>query len=280
MILFLEAGGLGNQLFQYIGLKKKFPNERLIFLGRQKIHKQFNNIDAKFLNTEKVYQFFFYSLKNLIIFFIKIRLLGVVYEDTVSKNYKISIKKGLFWWILICHNIYFQHKDIIEKIENAPNLKDKIKQKGLDWLEEKKINIKDNKIIFIHIRRGDYLYWPSKEFPGALDINWYKKSINLMEKKFSNPIFILMGDDKQYLYDCFEESDSFFISKNSAEIDLSIMSFCCGGILSASSFAWWGAFYAKSNNNGHFIAPNYWLGHRKKQWFPENFNTSWISYIE
>ena len=163
MILFVGDGGLGNQLLQYVGLKKQFPKEKLFFVGYKIINKIFNNIDAKFINMKK--NFFFYSLKYLIIFLIKIRLLGVVYEDTVSKNYKISIKRGLFWWILVCHNIYFQHKDIIEKIENPPTLKDKIRQKGLDWLKEKKINLKDNKIIFIHIRRGDYLYWPSKEFP-------------------------------------------------------------------------------------------------------------------
>lgn len=281
MILILEAGGLGNQLFQYNGLKKYFPNEKLIFLGRQNIHQLFEDIDGKFYNT-KNYMFFFYLLKYLIVFLIKIRLLGLVYEDTANKNFTISIKKGLFWWIVVCHNIYFQHKDIIEKIDSSPILKSEIVKKGFQWFEREKINIQKHKIVFIHIRRGDYLHWPSKEFPAVLSINWYKRAMNLIKTKIHNPIFVLMGDDHQYLYDFFKESNSIIISDNKAEIDLSIMSLCNAGILSPSSFGWWGAFFAKTHDkdNNYFIAPNYWVGHKKKEWFPENFYTRWITYSE
>jgi hypothetical protein len=281
MILFLEAGALGNQLFQYVGLKKYFPKEKLIFLGHQNIHLLFKNIDGNFVNMKK-YMFFFYLLKYLIIFFIRIRLLGVVYEDATNKNFKISIKKGLFWWIKICHNIYFQHSDLIEQIDNPPILKSKMIKKGFEWFEKKKIDLKKNKIVFVHIRRTDYLYWPSKEFPGVININWYKRVMGLIKKKIQNPIFVLMGDDQQYIRNFFKENNSIIISDNKAEIDLSIMSLCNAGILSASSFAWWGAFFAKTRNenSSYFIAPNYWLGHRKKKWFPDNFYTKWITYFD
>ena len=188
----------------------------------------------------------------------------------------------MFWWIIVCHNIYFQHKDIIEQINYPPILKSEIIKKGYEWLEKKKINIQKNKVVFMHIRRGDYLHWPSKEFPGALDINWYKRAMSLVKTKLQNPIFILMGDDQQYLHDFFDENESIIISDNKAEIDLSIMSLCNAGILSASSFVWWGAFFANSYNkdNSYFIAPNYWLGHRMKRWFPKNFYVQWINYFE
>jgi hypothetical protein len=54
---------------------------------------------------------------------------------------------------------------------------------------------------------------------------------------------------------------------------MSIMSFCCAGILSASSFAWWGAFFAKTHDkdNSYFIAPNYWLDIEKKSGFQKIF---------
>lgn len=90
-----------------------------------------------------------------------------------------------------------------------------------------------------------------------------------------------MSDDKYYLKKIFKESSSVFISYNKPEIDLSIMSFCNAGILSPSSFSWWGAFYAKirNQNNNYFIAPKYWIGHRIYTWIPENFYTKWITYI-
>ena len=91
-----------------------------------------------------------------------------------------------------------------------------------------------------------------------------------------------MRDDSYYLHDVFKESKNLIISKNSYEVYLIIMSYCLHGILSASSFAWWGAFYARSKHkqNTTFLAPKYWASHRKKKWHPANFQTDWITYIE
>ena len=84
------------------------------------------------------------------------------------------------------------------------------------------------------------------------------------------PIFVIMGDDTLYLQSVFKESKNLIISNNLPEIDLSIMSFCSHGILSPSTFAWWGAFYARSKHklNTTFLAPKYWCGHRKKNGIP------------
>ena len=91
-----------------------------------------------------------------------------------------------------------------------------------------------------------------------------------------------MSDDQYYVKDFFKESDKILISLNEPEIDLSIMSFCSSGIMSASSFAWWGAYYAKilSSKKKIFIAPKYWGGYRYKKWWPKNFQTRWITYYE
>lgn len=137
-------------------------------------------------------------------------------------------------------------------------------------------------IVFVHFRRGDYLQYPSKEFPAVLDISWYERTMKLMKKNLSNPIFILMSEDQHYLKNIFRNSRSIVISNNKLEIDLSIMSLCSAGILSPSSFSWWGAFYAKifNKSNNFFIAPKYWIGHRIKKWKPENFYAQWIKYVD
>ncbi|MDC1043991.1 alpha-1,2-fucosyltransferase [Candidatus Pelagibacter ubique] len=281
MILLIENSRLGNKLFQYVGLKKYFPKEKIMFLGRENIKLLFDNVDFNFVNLEKINFSLFHVLKHIIIFLIKVRLFGVMYENTSKKDFEIEIKKGLCWWIFVSHNNFFQHSDIIEHIYNPPILKPEILKKGINWLKEKKIDYINNKIVFVHIRRGDYLKWPSKSFPAALSIDWYKKSINFIKKKINNPIFIFMSDDQQYLYDFFKETDTLFISDNHPEIDLSIMSLCSSGVLSSSSFAWWGAFFARTNNveNNYFLAPKYWIGHKTKKWFPENFSSKWIYYI-
>jgi hypothetical protein len=105
-----------------------------------------------------------------------------------------------------------------------------------------------------------------------------------MRKKVNKPIFIVMGDDHHYIHDFFKESNSLFISDNSVEIDLSIMSMCTHGILSASTLAWWGAFFAKTRKknvfHSYFIAPKFWIGHRFKKWYPQGFISDWITYLK
>jgi len=92
-----------------------------------------------------------------------------------------------------------------------------------------------------------------------------------------------MGDDDFYLREVFKESKNLIISNNLPEIDLSIMSLCSYGILSPSSFAWWGAFFAKIHNKkcNYFLAPKYWIGHRSKKWIPKkNLLSKWIIYVD
>ena len=53
MILHIEDGRIGNQLFQYVGLKKYFPKENLLFLGSENFQKLFKNIDGYFYLIKK-----------------------------------------------------------------------------------------------------------------------------------------------------------------------------------------------------------------------------------
>ena len=163
-----------------------------------------------------------------------------------------------------------------------PKLKHDLEESALSWLSTTRLALESKSLVFVHVRRGDYLEWPSRELPAVLNSNWYKQAIKRMQEKIENPVFVLMGDDQFYLRNNFEESKKIVISDNSPEIDLAIMSFCHSGILSASTFAWWGAFYARSKQKQKsiFLAPMYWCGHQSKKWFPTNFRTDWITYIE
>ena len=281
MILHVENGRIGNLLFQYVGLKKYFPKHKLIFIGYVYLQEFFDNVDAKFFIIKNVNKFFFHILKLTFIFLTTIRFLGVIFENANSKSYKINIKRGLLWWILVSYKNTFQHKDVIKQINNPPVLKSIIIKKGLNWLEKNIIDFKRRMIVFVHFRRSDYLQFPSKELPAVLDISWYERTMKLMKRNLDNPIFILMSEDQNYLKNIFRNSSSIVISNNKPEIDLSIMSLCSSGILSPSSFSWWGAFYAKISNinNNYFIAPKYWIGHRSKKWLPKKFQTKWITYI-
>ncbi len=283
MIIFFEDGRTANQLFQYIGLKKYFPNEKLIFFGCKELFKYFREIDVIFLNKNKVMKHLLHIFLRIIFFLLAdCRILGSIREcDEPFKKFNLIIKKGFFYNIFVARDIYFQHKDIIDNINKPPLLNESSKNKALKWLHNKKINFDKKNLVFVHVRQGDYKNWPSKKFPAILNFDWYKRSMLLIENKINNPVFIIMGDDHNYINNYFIETETLLISNNDLEVDLYLMSMCSSGVLSPSSFSWWGGFYAryKSKHNGIFIAPNYWGGHRMKKWFPPNFKVNWITYI-
>jgi len=281
IIVHLENGRLGNQIIQYVGLKKYFPKNKLIFLGCENLQKSIQNIDAHFINKKKINFWIKWSILEIILnFLVKIRVLGSIKENNISSRYKTIINRGLIWWIFLPVG-WFQHKDVLNEIAPTLKIKRNLISKAKSWFKQKGVNLKKKKIIFVHIRRNDYLNWPSKEYPAVSNLNWFKKAMSLVKKRINNPVFVLLGDDQHYIKDVFNESRNLLISDNSEEIDLAIMSLCSSGILSASSFSFSGALFARTKKkSNHFIAPKYWAGHKLKKWHPKNFKFDWINYIE
>jgi len=283
VIIFFENGRLSNQLFQYCGLRHYFPRHKLVFLGCEDLQKHFESVNARFfLRNTLSRRFSFRLLMQVVFFLVAARLLGRITEEADGEVFKLSVRKGLFWNVYVPKGVFFQHRDVVDQIRSEPNLKPDLLNVALDWLKKKGIDPDSSSPVFVHIRRCDYLDWPSREFPAVLDLAWYQRAMMTMQKKNKNAVFILIGDDQFYLRDVFEESDGLLISDNPQEIDMAVMSLCHSGILSASTFAWWGAFYARSNKkvDGTFLAPKYWVGHRTKKWFPPNFCFNWIVYLE
>jgi hypothetical protein len=301
MIIFFEEGKLGNQLFQYCGLKKYFPNDNLIFFGCKDLKELFSGVFVNFFLANKynvIYskndeskspasfeKFTFKLLKKTIFFLVRIKVLGkITHSDSNSNKFNINISRGFFSKLNVAYSIFFQHSDFINNVTAYPILKKKLLKQAKNWLKKKNIILYKQRLVFVHIRRSDYLFWPSSKFPAFLELTWYKRAMLKISKKIYKPIFVIMSDDLLYIQKEFKESDSLIISNNKAAVDLAIMQMCSHGILSPSTFAWWGGFFSRSKkidkNNLHFIAPKFWVGHRIKKWFPKNFYTNWISYLK
>ena len=67
------------------------------------------------------------------------------------------------------------------------------------------------------------------------------------------------------------------ISFQSAEKDLALMSLCSGGVLSNSTFAWWGAFFGQ--NKLGYVAPRYWSGWASEIWNPSRIQSFFMTHI-
>jgi hypothetical protein len=283
MILFFEHGRLGNQLFQYCGLRQYFPKEKLVFLGCEDLEDNFESVNVRFISKNALSRWIPIGLLRRIVFsLVSVGFFGLITEDKSSDVFKLKVRRGLFFKFFVAKDVFFQHRDVVGQLHCTPHLKCHLYIAAKNWLHKKQTCSESNSLVFVHVRRGDYVNWPSSRFPAVLSLDWYNRTMKLISQKIDNPVFVLMGDDLYYLRDVFNESENLIISDNTSEVDFAIMSLCHSGILSASSFAWWGAYFSRSKNkcNTNFLAPMYWGGHRSKLWHPVGFYTEWITYIE
>jgi hypothetical protein len=279
MIIFLKNGRLGNQYIQAAGLDFFFPNEKVILINFKELVETFDVNQNTRIKNLKINKYVFILLHFLLQIMVVLKLFGRITEINKCDTFEIVRKKGIFYNLSLAEDIFFQHKDLLNNFKSKLTLKVTHIDKARNWLFENIIDLGNTILIFIHIRRGDYLFVPSKANPAAVDVSWVKEYMEYFNSKFTNARFILMGDDLEYLTNAFEKMDTLTISKNDESVDLALMSFCKYGIMSPSSFALVGAHIAKTNYlDTQFVAPKYWMGHSVGSWIPSGIETNWIDY--
>jgi hypothetical protein len=287
MIFFFECGRLGNQLFQHHGIRNYFPNHRIVYFGFESLASTVEPIDATIvhrrdlLDSNRLYRLIRYLLTNLA----KWRIIGRISEGQHVDSHTVDVRNGLIPKIYFFEPAYFQHKNLL----NEPpifKLKADMASEALEWLNRKGLDPNIHEFVFVHVRRGDYIRWPSSHAPAVLELDWYRRAIDQARKAIEKPIFIILTDDPFYVRDVFEESDDMVFSDNTPTVDLAIMGMCRHGILSSSSFALCGAWMSRTRIAPYrdtaqlYIAPKYWIGRRTKEWFPEGIDAPWITFVD
>jgi hypothetical protein len=149
---------------------------------------------------------------------------------------------------------YFEHcKDLVRyHLEPKSSVVENLKEKYGSFLSDS---------CSVHIRRGDYLI-QQNSFP-VLDLDYYIKSIKLVESKCKVEKFIVFSDDIDW---CKKNlTGNFHFVEGLLDIeDMFLMSMCSHHIIANSSFSWWGAWLG---NNPHkvVVAPSIWFGPGLKQ---------------
>ena len=77
---------------------------------------------------------------------------------------------------------------------------------------------------------------------------------SVINSKINDPFFIFLSDDYWYIKDIFSHLTNSYISQGTALEDFALMSLCQAGILSASTFSWWGSYFAKKSCSENVIA--------------------------
>ena len=126
----------------------------------------------------------------------------------------------------------------------------------------------DQKTCFVHIRRGDYLHWPSISEPAALPDSWFSGAMKDVEKAFPGVKFLILSDEPSHCQKVFGHRANCTVMSLDEASTLLLMSTCDAGILSPSTFSFWGALLASQKDGKRFIAPEFWLGWRGDSWYP------------
>lgn len=282
MIIFFENGRVGNQLFQYCALRKLQKNGALYLVGMKSLKSMFDSVDsAGATSLEKIFERLISLMGIKVVgggLAKRLRLIGFIKAQSGLPEPKIVLKKGLFRNVFFCDTSFFQSEEsvgesIAGKLQLKPQLLMQATNVFMTFPKDR------TETFFVHIRRGDYICWPSKDAPAVLPSKWYLKQMDQIRSEYVRPFFVVVSDDGPYVDEMFASYDDVYISHESEEVDFALMSLCDGGgILSASSFSWWAAYFARRNGARHFIAPQYWAGHRQGDWVPINIKTSWLTY--
>jgi hypothetical protein len=283
MILFFKNGGLGNQILQYSGLQHKFPNQKIILFGFDTLEETLTGINAKVIG---------YASNNLILIGVlnrfcgllcRLRLISYAIETVFEGAVKIQVQHGLIRRVIFVKSCFFQDAIADKVIPDSLALKAKLMEAAnvdLSALVGQKI--KSYKV-FVHIRRGDYVSFPTKESPAVIPLRWYLENMDYFRNTIRNPIFVVCTDDIPYAEEAFSGIGDVFIFRGNVSLDFTVMSQCDSGILSASSFSWCAAFFSNrsrdNENLREYRAPEFWLGHKRDKWIPIRFKHNWLEYI-
>ena len=282
MIIFCERGRLGNQLFQYSYLRDLYQGEELLLVGLDELSDFVERVDGRTIASASLPAWLPVGRLDLALRALsKLRIIGLVSESSSQDSYKVTRRRGLFRSFFLASEVYFQHRDMTDKLAGNFKIKESNLTEAQKWLRAESISHTGQNLVFVHVRRGDYFSWPSKEHPAILELEWYGNAMDMIRSSVEDPTFLVLTDDRDYCTRAFRGQADVYISPNSSTVDLAIMSLCNSGILSASTFSWWGAKLSKGNDEprGTYLAPKYWAGHDRGELYPPGFESSWITYI-
>jgi len=157
---------------------------------------------------------------------------------------------------------YWQYPDFFVDRRNELLKTFAFVKKDLDYRTKKIINeIKNNKSVSIHIRRGDYLWSRNVEQRGGICTKmYYENAVRHIEDKLGDCKFYVFTDDPNWAKSEFCEKKYKIIDWNIGEksyIDMYLMSLCKHNIIANSSFSWWGA-WLNENPDKIVVCPTKW----------------------
>jgi len=156
-----------------------------------------------------------------------------------------------------------------------------------EWLVQSKVDLASlgidvENFAFLHFRKGDYSSFDVGGFNPVLPPEYFRDAIEVLRRGFPDLQLVVLSDDMGAAAELLERDSNLTFFPFGGLSSFGVMVLARHGILSASTFSWWGARLAHDRNGGGtFIAPLYWMGFRTKTWFPsEDIRSDFLTYVE
>ena len=259
-IVYLK-GGFGNQLFQLSFANYLRSNGVNVKINLEFFRNLGDNTPRELILPLSFFDFksqnyFSKKIFDVNIFLANSSLINKLQLDSIFENFrftkddeglsKISSKTGYFdgYWKSMKY-IDFSSEFIFDSISKNENI-----NKGLNGSSE---------LAMVHVRRGDFV-----DNGWDLDINYYEKSLNGLDKKIKFDIFT---DDPKWVKSkkIFKNAENIYSKNNQLDnekidtiLTFSEMLKYKHFIVGNSSFAFWAA-YLKSDINSYVTVPDPWF---------------------
>jgi hypothetical protein len=258
MIVVRLVGRLGNQLFQYA-----FAMSEQKRLGIRAV------IDDRSMG-DRVSQYFrvrgiFRSriLKKIVF---RLNKFPTVYQDgaeDIASFFKDRIRNSINYYA------YFQSEDYFAGIRNKLWDRFRIRKSFRDAFEEKYGALyKNNKILAIHCRFGDYKDYHREELGGTnfvLPESYYENALDRIPD-LDDYLVVMVTDDPQACNDRTPRLKNKLLINDSEIMDFMLLMNADKLIIANSTFSWWAAYL--NPKDPEIFAPEYWLGFKVNREFP------------
>ena len=269
-----EHGRLGNQVLQYVLLRHWFPTAQLVFLGFEDLGRCFVVNDARFSPYTEHYIWGIHRKIQVLRLLSKFRIISTWVGNAEEKPmYRVGLFAGIS--LLSLEAVRFPNEFSAKEFRFKGRFLEAIEQKANQYLQTNQVVLGET--AFMHIRRGDFVVWPSRQFPAVLSISWYKAALAELILRHPNiQRVMIFTDDLPYIQDvqellmgdC-ERKITVTLVEESVGVELCLLGMLRYGILSASTFSWCGIHLGWVRDRAierHYIAPKFWFDHARGQW--------------
>lgn len=279
MIIVKLWGGMGNQLFQYafgyslakkhndsLRFDTKFYNNQPKHVGKRNIVFEHSFQDTDFLECKRPKEVLFFENKYVNKIIRIFRGFGCLVPNNCffykewTRHYceKIpyySLNTNYYDGYWQSAKYFFEYREELLR-QFTPS------QKIRYDVERKMKCFSKQNTVAIHIRRGDYLL--KKNMPAGYTVerlmDYYYRAIEYMASRIDNPVFCFFSDDIGWCKEAFKQlcyRTTFIenVGEEAAIKDLFCISKCKHGIMSPSTFSWWGNWLRSDLENSIIVAP-------------------------